>query len=156
MFLLMRVKTWSVLALLVALGLAAACSGQALTLSPTAPAGTSSLAAATPSPSPTVSTPTPTRSALFTRSTPVKATSTHACPEGVVMVSVHDWSSMDQEESWQQVIQEFEAANPCIQVRPVRLPDDREARLLEIASGDAPDLVGVDSSDLARSVALAV
>jgi multiple sugar transport system substrate-binding protein len=154
MFLFMRVKTWSVLALLVALGLAAACSGQAPTPSPTALAGTPSLAAATPSPSSTANTPTPTRNALFTRRTQVKDTPTPACPEGVVTVSVHDWSSMDQEESWQQVIQEFEAANPCIQVRPVRLPDDREARLLEIASGAAPDLVGVDSSDLARSVAL--
>jgi multiple sugar transport system substrate-binding protein len=61
---------------------------------------------------------------------------------------------MDQQESWKKVIREFEAANPCIKVHTVRLPDDREARLLEIASGAAPDLVGVDSSDLARSLAL--
>jgi len=61
---------------------------------------------------------------------------------------------MDQQESWKQVIREFEAANPCIQVSTVRLPDDREERLLEIVSGAAPDLVGVDSSDLVRSVAL--
>ena len=91
---------------------------------------------------------------LYPQNAGQSTTPTPACPEGVATVSVHDWSSMDQEESWQQVIQEFEAANPCIQVRPVRLPDDRQARLLEIASGAAPDLVGVDSADLARSVAL--
>ena len=141
------------IALVVVLGLATACGGQARSPIPTR--SVPSPATATPSPAtPTsTSTSTPPRSAL-TRKTAVKVTPTPACPDGVVTVSVHDWSSMDQEESWQQVIQEFEAANPCILVSPVRLPDDREARLLQIASGAAPDLVGVDSSDLARSVAL--
>ncbi len=96
---------------------------------------------------------TPTRS-ILDRLTPVKATPTPACPDGVAQIRVHDWSSMDQEEGWQMVIRKFEEANPCIQVTSERLPDDREARLLEIASASAPDLVGVDSSDLERSVAL--
>jgi len=39
---------------------------------------------------------------------------TPACPGGMVKITAHDWSSMDQEESWQLVIQQFEAANPCI------------------------------------------
>jgi len=149
---LLRVKTWSVLGLLAALGLAAACSAAPLP-SPTAPV-VSSLAPATLSPTASATsgvTPSPTRLSRIKGAT---LTPTPDCPDGVVTISAHDWSSMDQQESWKQVIREFEAANPCIKVLTVRLPDDREARLLEIASGGAPDLVGVDSSDLARSVAL--
>lgn len=144
-------KNWRIaLTLLIVLGLATACGGKA-SPSPTALARTPALLTVTSSP--TASTLTPTHIVL-TRQTPVKATPTPACPQGVVTVSVHDWSSTDQAESWKGVIREFEAANPCIQVSTVRLPDDRETRLVEIVSGTAPDLVGVDSSDLARSVAL--
>jgi multiple sugar transport system substrate-binding protein len=146
-------RVWKTgLALVWVLVLATACGGQAPTpvLSPTALAKTPAPLTATPSP--TSSTTTPTRTALSRRGP--SPTPTPACPAGVAAISVHDWSSMDQEESWQLVIRQFEAANPCIQVSTVRLPDDREARLLEIASGSAPDLVGVDSSDLTRSIAL--
>jgi multiple sugar transport system substrate-binding protein len=152
MFFLLRIKTWSVLGLLAALGLAAACSGQA-----SSPAAVTPSVA--PSPSHTLGTPrgtgdlpTATLRPLARRT--ASPTPTPDCPQGVMAVSVHDWSSMDQQESWKRVIREFEAANPCIKVNTVRLSDDHEARLLEIASGAAPDLVGVDSSDLTRSVAL--
>ena len=144
-------RVWEIaLALVIILTLATACGGQAPTPSKTAPAKTP--VPFTVTPSPTMGTVSPTRIVLSIRT--AAPSPTPACPDGVAKITAHDWSSMDQEESWQLVIQQFEAANPCIQVSSERLPDDREARLLEIASGSAPDLVGVDSSDLARSIAL--
>ena len=152
-------RVWNMaIALVTVLALATACGGQTATpvsrgtISPTAAAQTPVPFTVTPSPT-TGATLTPTRIVL-SRRTVVTPSPTPACPGGIVTITAHDWSSMDQEESWQLVIQQFEAANPCIKVTSERLPDDREARLLEIASGSAPDLVGVDSSDLARSIAL--
>jgi len=72
------------------------------------------------------------------------------CPNGPVEVSVHDWSSADRAEYWTQVIDAFNAANPCIKAVTVKLPDDRAVRLTELSAGTAPDLVGFDSSDLPR------
>jgi multiple sugar transport system substrate-binding protein len=72
------------------------------------------------------------------------------CPDGVVTVKVHDWSSADRQEYWDQVIQAFNDANPCIVAETVKLQEDRAVRLSEIAAGTAPDLVGFDSSDLPR------
>jgi multiple sugar transport system substrate-binding protein len=72
------------------------------------------------------------------------------CPDGVVTVSAHDWSAADRQEYWDQVIQAFNDAHPCIVAESVRIQDDRAVRLSEIAAGTAPDLVGFDSSDLPR------
>jgi len=72
------------------------------------------------------------------------------CPKGVVKVGVHDWSSADRQEYWDQVIKAFNDANPCIVAETVKLPEDRAVRLNEISAGTAPDLVGFDSSDLPR------
>jgi multiple sugar transport system substrate-binding protein len=73
-----------------------------------------------------------------------------ACPDGVVTVGVHDWSSADRQEYWDQVINAFNEANPCIVAETVKLPEDRAVRLQEISAGTAPCLVGFDSSDLPR------
>ncbi len=140
-----------ILIFLLTLALLTACGAKAPPPTPTLPA--TSTVSSTPSPAPTL-TPKPTSTRIVARKTTPAFTPTPACPKGVVTVSVHDWSSMDQQENWKRVIREFEAANPCIQVNTVRLSDDHEARLLEIASGTAPDLVGVDSTDLFRSVLL--
>jgi len=69
-------------------------------------------------------------------------------PEGVVTVKVHDWSSADRQKYWDEVIQAFNDAHPCIKAVSVQLPEDRAVRLKELAAGIAPDLVGFDSSDL--------
>jgi multiple sugar transport system substrate-binding protein len=63
---------------------------------------------------------------------------------------VHDWSSADRQQYWDQVIQAFNDANPCIKAESVKLPEDRAVRLNEISAGTAPDLVAFDSSDLPR------
>lgn len=73
-----------------------------------------------------------------------------ACPDGPVTVGVHDWSSADRQEYWDQVINAFNEANPCIVAESVKLPEDRAVRLQEISAGTAPCLVGFDSSDLPR------
>ena len=73
-----------------------------------------------------------------------------ACPDGPVTVGVHDWSSADRQEYWDQVINAFNEANPCIKAETVKLPEDRAVRLKEISAGTAPCLVGFDSSDLPR------
>jgi len=73
-----------------------------------------------------------------------------ACPDGPVSVGVHDWSSADRQEYWDQVINAFNDANPCIKAETVKLPEDRAVRLNEISAGTAPCLVGFDSSDLPR------
>jgi multiple sugar transport system substrate-binding protein len=72
------------------------------------------------------------------------------CPNGVVTVGVHDWSSADRQEYWDQVVGAFDEANACIKAETVKLPEDRAVRLQEISAGTAPCLVGFDSSDLPR------
>jgi multiple sugar transport system substrate-binding protein len=72
------------------------------------------------------------------------------CPDGVIEVSAHDWSSPDRQEYWDDVIAAFNEAYPCINATDVDLPDDRAVRLNEISAGTAPDLVAFDSSDLPR------
>ena len=72
------------------------------------------------------------------------------CPNGPVTVKVHDWSSADRQEYWDQVIKAFNAANPCIVAVTVKLSEDRAVRLNELSAGTAPDLVCFDSSDLPR------
>ena len=73
-----------------------------------------------------------------------------ACTDsgGIVTIKVHDWSSADRQQYWDQVIQAFNEAHPCIRAESVQLPEDRAVRLKELAAGSAPDLVGFDSSDL--------
>jgi len=73
-----------------------------------------------------------------------------SCPDGPITVSVHDWSSPDRQEYWDQVINAFNIAHDCIKAEPIKLPNDRQARLQEISAGNAPCLVGIDSSDLPR------
>jgi multiple sugar transport system substrate-binding protein len=72
------------------------------------------------------------------------------CPDGVITVSAHDWSSADRQEYWDDVMAAFNEAYPCIQADSVKLPEDRAVRLNEISAGTAPDLVAFDSSDLPR------
>jgi multiple sugar transport system substrate-binding protein len=72
------------------------------------------------------------------------------CPNGSVNITVHDWSSADRIEYWNQVIKAFNDAHPCVYAETVKLPDDRAVRLNELSAGTAPDLVGFDSSDLPR------
>lgn len=81
---------------------------------------------------------------------PTKEPVAEPCPDGVVTVKVHDWSSADRQEYWDQVIKAFNDANPCIVAETVKLQEDRAVRLNEISAGTAPDLVGFDLSDLPR------
>ncbi len=96
-------------------------------------------APATPTLEPTVP-PTPTRAPVDTAK----------CPDGAYYVGVHDWSSADRQEYWDQVIAAFNDAHDCIKAETVKLPEDRAVRLNELSAGTAPDLVGFDSSDLPR------
>ena len=83
---------------------------------------------------PTEVPPTPTRA-------PVDAAK---CPDGAYYVGVHDWSSADRQEYWDQVLKAFNDANDCIKAETVKLPEDRAVRLNELSAGTAPDLVGFD------------
>lgn len=83
-----------------------------------------------------------------------KAQSACSDPAEPVTLSIHDWSTPDRQVYWNQVIQAFEAAQPCIQVETINLREDRAARLNELASGYMPDLIGFDNSDLARMAQL--
>lgn len=65
------------------------------------------------------------------------------CPDGVVTLRVDDWSSGDREEYMNQVIEAFEAENPCIDV--VREPnieaEQNTKRLTWLSAGTSPDLM---------------
>jgi multiple sugar transport system substrate-binding protein len=71
-----------------------------------------------------------------------------SCGATGVIIQVHDWSSADRQEYWDQVIKAFNDAHPCIKAQTIKLPDDRAVRLTQLGGGTAPDLVGFDSSDL--------
>src|SRR5450759_118169 len=95
----------------------------------------------------------PAAGSILTPTVGQKASPTAAAcqdPGGQITVRVHDWSTADRRQYWDQVIQAFSNAYPCIKVETVTLPEDRTVRLNELESGTAPDLVGFDSSDLPR------
>jgi len=69
-------------------------------------------------------------------------------PEKIVTIKVHDWSSPDRQKYWDEVIDGFSLAYPCIQVESIKLPEDRIVRVEELSTSTAPDLVGFDSTDL--------
>jgi len=146
-----RNTLWMVLSLLVLSSmLLGACTAQA-TAEPTNTSAPEVEPTQAPEPTkPPEPTPTPVPPTEAPPPTEEPTPEAEACPEGVITVSAHDWSSADRQEYWDQVIQAFNDAHPCIVAESVKLPEDRAVRLNEIASGTAPDLVGFDSSDLPR------
>jgi multiple sugar transport system substrate-binding protein len=66
-----------------------------------------------------------------------------ACPGGIVSLRVDDWSSGDRVEYMNQVIEAFEAENPCIDVvlEPNIGDDQNTRRLTWLAAGTSPDLM---------------
>ena len=152
----MKHKTlWIVISTLVVLGMLVAACGPAATAEPTkapppeAPPPTDApeptAVPPTEAPEPTVPPPTEPPPAEEPEPEPEEE-----CPDGVITVSAHDWSSPDRQEYWDDVIAAFNEAYPCIQASDVDLPEDRAVRLNEISAGTAPDLVAFDSSDLPR------
>jgi multiple sugar transport system substrate-binding protein len=136
-----RIWIWNVLSIvLLASLLLTACGGAATTEPPVVEE--EPVAEATEPPEPTEE---PTQAPE-----PEPTEEVSACPDGPVTVGVHDWSSADRQEYWDQVINAFNEANPCIVAESVKLPEDRAVRLQEISAGTAPCLVGFDSSDLPR------
>jgi len=132
-------------AFVIILSLLAACAPAATpTAAPTEPPAPTAVppTAVPPTPVP----PTATAVPPTATAAPTEVT----CPNGVVNVTVHDWSSADRIEYWNQVIHAFNDSHPCINAETVKLPEDRAVRLNELAAGTAPDLVGFDSSDLPR------
>ncbi len=71
-----------------------------------------------------------------------------SCAGKGAVIQVHDWSSADRQEYWDQVIKAFNDAYPCIKAQTIKLPEDRAVRLTQLGGGTAPDLVAFDSSDL--------
>jgi multiple sugar transport system substrate-binding protein len=65
------------------------------------------------------------------------------CPGGVVTLRVDDWSSGDRVEYMNQVVEAFEAENPCIDVvlEPNIGDDQNTRRLTWLAAGTSPDLM---------------
>lgn len=65
------------------------------------------------------------------------------CPGGVVTLRVDDWSSGDRVEYMNQVVEAFEAENPCIDVvlEPNIGDDQATRRLTWLAAGTSPDLM---------------
>jgi multiple sugar transport system substrate-binding protein len=163
-----RNTLWSVASiLLVASLLLAACGPAATTeppkaeptkvVEPTKPAEpTSEPTKAPEATKPVEATPTevpPTETPAAPTETPLPPTPTPpaldaSCGGTGAVIGVHDWSSADRAEYWEQVLKAFNDAHPCIKAWTVKLPDDRAVRLTELAAGTAPDLVGFDSSDL--------
>ncbi|MBT4460241.1 MAG: extracellular solute-binding protein [Anaerolineae bacterium] len=95
----------------------------------------------TPSPTPTTS---PTTNIPTNTPNPIQV----ACPDGVVEISMDDWS--DAEESIadrEEVIDAFEEAHPCMEVVFIdQLSFGADAlRLEQIRSGTASDLIAVES-----------
>lgn len=109
----------------------------------------------------------PTKAPEATATKPQEATATEAPPAATAVpptatappldascagkgavIQVHDWSSADRQEYWDQVIKAFNDANPCIKAQTIKLPEDRAVRLTQLGGGTAPDLVAFDSSDL--------
>lgn len=136
---------WSVIcALLIATMLFACAAPAAPTAAPTKAPEATKAAEPTKAPDPTKA-PEPTKAPDPTK---VPEPTKEACE--VVTVKVHDWSSADRQQYWDQVIDAFNEANPCIKAESVKLPEDRAVRLNEISAGTAPDLVAFDSSDLPR------
>jgi multiple sugar transport system substrate-binding protein len=147
-----RVTFWNILSLLLLASLFLTACGGAEATTPAATEAVEEVAEATEPPAPTeepTEVPEPTATEV-----PPEPTATEdpmaACPDGPVTVGVHDWSSADRQEYWDQVINAFNEANPCIVAETVKLPEDRAVRLQEISAGTAPCLVGFDSSDLPR------
>ncbi|MBK8019963.1 MAG: sugar ABC transporter substrate-binding protein [Chloroflexi bacterium] len=73
----------------------------------------------------------------------VAITSAQDCPNGVVTLRVDDWSSGDRVEYMNQVIEAFEAENPCIDaVLEPNIGDEQNTRRLTwLAAGTSPDLM---------------
>jgi multiple sugar transport system substrate-binding protein len=140
---------WTLISvLLISSVLLAACGGAATTEAPVVePTQEEVQPTATTAPEPTATTPPEPTATTAPEPT---ADPLAACPDGPVTVGVHDWSSADRQEYWDQVINAFNEANPCIKAETVKLPEDRAVRLQEISAGTAPCLVGFDSSDLPR------
>lgn len=65
------------------------------------------------------------------------------CPAGQVSLRVDDWSSGDRVEYMNQVIEAFEAENPCIDVvlEPNIGDDQNTRRLTWLSAGTSPDLL---------------
>src|SRR5689334_8374763 len=65
------------------------------------------------------------------------------CPSGPVNLRVDDWSSGDRVEYMNQVIDAFQAANPCITVtlEPNIDNDQNTRRLTWLSAGTSPDLM---------------
>lgn len=65
------------------------------------------------------------------------------CPNGVVDLRVDDWSSGDRVEYMNQVVEAFEAENPCITVtlEPNIGDDQNTRRLTWLSAGTSPDLM---------------
>ncbi len=71
-----------------------------------------------------------------------------ACSGTPITLTVDDWSSSDRVEYMQQVIGAYMEANPCVTVTlvPNIESDANTRRLTQIATGTAPDLIGVGES----------
>ncbi len=80
---------------------------------------------------------------IFTLSFSVTLTAAQDCPDGVVTLRVDDWSSGDRVEYMNQVIEAFEAENPCIDaVLEPNIGDEQNTRRLTwLAAGTSPDLM---------------
>ncbi len=80
---------------------------------------------------------------LFVLAFSVSLASAQDCPGGVVALRVDDWSSGDRVEYMNQVIEAFEAENPCIDVvlEPNIGDDQNTRRLTWLAAGTSPDLM---------------
>jgi ABC-type glycerol-3-phosphate transport system substrate-binding protein len=65
------------------------------------------------------------------------------CPNGVVDLRIDDWSSGDRVEYMNQVVDAFEAENPCITVtlEPNIGDDQNTRRLTWLSAGTSPDLM---------------
>src|SRR5262249_32258827 len=65
-----------------------------------------------------------------------------------VTLTVDDWSSADRVEYMNQVVDDFQKANPCVTVSLVPAPSTgaETRRLTLIASGTAPDLIATGES----------
>jgi multiple sugar transport system substrate-binding protein len=87
-----------------------------------------------------------------TGAAPTQAEASGSCEGEVVTVTMDDWSSADRSGAMAQVLDAFEAANPCIKVELVASlgEEGRAKRMTQIEGGTSSDLIATTEADLPR------
>jgi multiple sugar transport system substrate-binding protein len=149
---------WKILSVLVLASLILAACGGAATTAPTQEeAAPATEAPAQPPETTEAATEAVTTEAAATKAVTTEPAATQAeaattCTGEVVNIKMDDWSSADRSGAIKQVLDAFEAANPCIKVEFVASggEEGRAKRMTQIEAGTSSDLIATTEADLPR------